>query len=112
MASSIVTLIVTSLIVFLLSCSLCVKAHPQPLPVSDVDLLEFPLNLEYLEAEFFLYGALGRGLDAIAPNLTMGGPPPIGVKKAKLNPLIRDVILQFALQEVGHLRYTISHQFL
>ncbi|KAH9683943.1 Desiccation-like protein [Citrus sinensis] len=44
------------------------------LPQSDVDLLEFPLNLEYLEAEFFLFGSLGHGLDKVAPNLTVGGP--------------------------------------
>ncbi|XP_050372512.1 desiccation-related protein PCC13-62 [Argentina anserina] len=75
-----------------------------PVPLSDVDLLEFPLNLEYLEAEFFLYGSLGFGLDTVAPNLTMGGPKPIGVKKAKLDPFTRDVIEQFAWQEVGHLR--------
>jgi len=29
------------------------------IPESDVDLLKFPLNLEYLEAEFFLFGSLG-----------------------------------------------------
>ena len=75
------------------------------LPRSDVDLLEFPLNLEYLEAEFFLWGSLGRGLDRIAPNLTQGGPPPIGAKAAKLDPLTRDIIVQFAFQEVGHLRF-------
>lgn len=75
------------------------------LPKSDVDLVEFPLNLEYLEAEFFLWGALGRGLDTVAPNLTSGGPPPIGARQAKLDPLIRDIITQFALQEVGHLRF-------
>ena len=74
-------------------------------PKSDVNLLEFPLNLEYLEAEFFLYGALGNGLDTLAPNLTMGGPPPIGAKKANLDAFTKDVILQFALQEVGHLKY-------
>ncbi|TKY72469.1 Desiccation-related protein PCC13-62 [Spatholobus suberectus] len=71
---------------------------------SDVDLLEFPLNLEYLEAEFFLFGSLGYGLDVVAPNLTGGGPPPIGAKLAKLDHIVKDVILQFALQEVGHLR--------
>ncbi|KAJ4771858.1 Desiccation-related protein PCC13-62 [Rhynchospora pubera] len=74
------------------------------LPLSDVDLLEFPLNLEYLEAEFFLWGSLGYGLDKVAPKLTAGGPPPVGGKKANLDPLTRDVILQFAYQEVGHLR--------
>ncbi|KAK1592444.1 hypothetical protein Q3G72_025004 [Acer saccharum] len=73
-------------------------------PQSDVDLLEFPLNLEYFEAEFFLYGALGYGLDMVAPNLTGGGPPPMGAKRAILDPFTRDIVLQFALQEVGHLR--------
>ncbi|XP_030973447.1 desiccation-related protein PCC13-62-like [Quercus lobata] len=71
---------------------------------ADVDLLEFPLNLEFFEAEFFLYGALGYGLDKVAPNLTQGGPTPIGAKKANLDPFTRDVIEQFAYQEVGHLR--------
>ncbi|KAL1193093.1 Ferritin-like catalase Nec2 [Cardamine amara subsp. amara] len=70
----------------------------------DRKLLEFPLNLEYLEAEFFLFGALGFGLDIVAPNLTMGGPSPIGAQKANLDPFTRDIILQFAWQEVGHLR--------
>ncbi|KAJ4771857.1 Desiccation-related protein PCC13-62 [Rhynchospora pubera] len=74
------------------------------LPQSDVDLLEFPLNLEYLEAEFFLWGSLGYGLDQVEPNLTGGGPPPIGGKIANLDPRTRDIVLQFAYQEVGHLR--------
>ncbi|XP_073275256.1 desiccation-related protein PCC13-62-like [Primulina huaijiensis] len=76
----------------------------QGLPKSDVDLLEFPLNLEYLEAEFFAWGAFGHGLDVLEPNLTSGGPPPIGVQIAKLSPLIRDITAQFAYQEFGHLR--------
>ncbi|XP_075652986.1 ferritin-like catalase Nec2 [Castanea sativa] len=71
---------------------------------ADGDLLEFPLNLEFFEAEFFLYGALGYGLDKVAPNLTKGGPTPLGAKKANLDHFTRDVILQFAYQEVGHLR--------
>ncbi|XP_008223417.1 PREDICTED: desiccation-related protein PCC13-62-like [Prunus mume] len=75
-----------------------------PLTQSDVDLLEFPLNLEYLEAEFFLYGSLGYGLDEVNPGLTQGGPSPIGAKKAHLDQFTRDVITQFAWQEVGHLR--------
>ncbi|PHT35806.1 Desiccation-related protein PCC13-62 [Capsicum baccatum] len=74
------------------------------MPKSDVDLVEFPLNLEYLEAEFFLWGSLGYGLDKFAPELADSGPPPIGAQIAKLSPLIRDVITQFGFQEVGHLR--------
>ncbi|XP_057486546.1 desiccation-related protein PCC13-62-like [Actinidia eriantha] len=78
--------------------------HNSAIPDSDVDLLEFPLNLEFLEAELFLWASLGRGLDSVAPNLTDGGPPPIGGRKARLYPFTKDVILQFAFQEVGHLR--------
>nr|GMD43245.1 desiccation-related protein PCC13-62-like [Ipomoea batatas] len=74
------------------------------MPEGDKDLLEFPLNLEYLEAEFFLWGAFGYGLDKQAPNLTGGGPAPVGVKEAKLSPLVKDIIGQFGLQEVGHVR--------
>ncbi|OMO58503.1 Ribosomal protein S6 [Corchorus olitorius] len=33
-----------------------------------------------------------------------GGPPPKGAKKANLGPWTRDVITQFAYQEVGHLK--------
>ncbi|KAJ1270829.1 hypothetical protein BS78_06G081100 [Paspalum vaginatum] len=74
------------------------------LPQSDVDLLEFPLNLEYLETEFFCWSGLGYGLDAIDANLTGGGPPSIGGQSASLTPFIRDVATQFCYQEVGHLR--------
>ncbi|MCL7039033.1 hypothetical protein MKW94_012565 [Papaver nudicaule] len=79
-------------------------SESEDVPKNDIDLLEFPLNLEYLEAEFFLWGALGYGLDKIAPQLALGGQPPKGVKKAKLGPFTRDIITQFAFQEVGHLR--------
>ncbi|GLT67201.1 hypothetical protein SLA2020_395270 [Shorea laevis] len=99
MAQSI-TFITASLVIFLFPCSFSVKT----IPASDLDLIEFPLNLEYLEAEFFLYGSLGHGLDTVAPNLTMGGPPPIGARRANLDPLTRDITIQFGLQEVGHLR--------
>ncbi|XP_057753342.1 ferritin-like catalase Nec2 [Arachis stenosperma] len=74
------------------------------IPKSDIDMIELALNLEYLEAEFFLFGAEGYGLDVVNPNLTEGGPSPIGGKIADLSPLIKDIIFQFGLQEVGHLR--------
>lgn len=78
--------------------------QPGPVAREDIDWLEFPLNLEYLEAEFFLWASTGYGLDHIAPELVGGGPPPIGARKANLDKLVQDVILQFAFQEVGHLR--------
>ncbi|KAK1431542.1 hypothetical protein QVD17_08002 [Tagetes erecta] len=74
------------------------------IPKSDMNLLEFPLNLEYFEAEYFLFGSMGKGLDSIQPDLAAGGPPPIGAKQANLSVVVKDIITQFGYQEVGHLR--------
>ncbi|XXG70268.1 hypothetical protein AAC387_Pa06g3065 [Persea americana] len=75
----------------------------------DMDLLEFPLNLEFLQAEFFLWGSLGHGLDHVASNLAMGGPPPVGARKANLDAFTADIITQFAYQEVSHIRALKEH---
>ncbi|RYR12600.1 hypothetical protein Ahy_B04g070067 isoform A [Arachis hypogaea] len=109
MAFNIISNSMSSFIVFLLvflfysSNEIFVRSW-DTIPKSDADLIEVALNLEYLEAEFFLYGAEGYGLDVVNPNLTEGGPSPIGGKIADLSPLIKDIIFQFGLQEVGHLR--------
>lgn len=96
---------VASLIRFLIILPVAYSSYSYKIPGDDVDLVEFPLNLEFLEAEFFLYGTYGYGLDKVAPNLTKGGPPPVGGRRAHLDPLTRDIIMQFAWQEVGHLRF-------
>lgn len=77
---------------------------PGLVPPTDVNSIEFPLNLEFLEAEFFLWSALGYGLDKAAPELVSGGPAPVGAQKANLDPLVREIIEEFAYQEVGHIR--------
>ncbi|KAK9104009.1 hypothetical protein Scep_020853 [Stephania cephalantha] len=94
------------LLLLLVACfAACIRAEAQfTNPGCDNDLLQFAMNLEFLEAEFFLHGAFGEGLDTFAPELTGGGPPPIGVQRAPLHWLVRDVIVQFGFQEVGHLR--------
>ncbi|KAL2338923.1 hypothetical protein Fmac_013369 [Flemingia macrophylla] len=73
-------------------------------PNTDVDLLNLVQNMEFLTAEYLLYGVTGLGLDAIAPELAQGGPPPVGGRLAFLDPFLKDVYFQFALQKVGHLR--------
>ncbi|XP_057502047.1 ferritin-like catalase Nec2 [Actinidia eriantha] len=86
------------------TCNAPNPPHTLPVYEQDVDLLQFAENLEFLEAEFFLWGALGYGLDHAAPHLVMGGPPPVGVHKANLDLLTKNIITEFAYQEVGHLR--------
>lgn len=87
----------------------CPVGYPEhgtpPIVEGDIDLMQFAENLEHLEADYFLFGALGYGLDRVAPELASGGPPPIGACKANLDSLTTDIILQFGLQEVGHLRF-------
>lgn len=80
-------------------------AHAGAVYEEDVDLLQFAENLEHLEADYFLWGALGYGLDKVAPQLVIGGPPPIGAKKAELDELTLNIITEFAYEEVGHLRF-------
>ncbi|KAI3676737.1 hypothetical protein L1987_86350 [Smallanthus sonchifolius] len=96
------TMIVTRLLIFLF-ISTAVNSTFN-LPKSDMNLLEFPLNLEYFEAEYFLFGSMGKGLDTIEPDLATAGPPPIGAQQANLSLLVRDIITQFGYQEIGHIR--------
>ncbi|XP_010468925.1 PREDICTED: desiccation-related protein PCC13-62-like [Camelina sativa] len=80
-----------------LSCSGNISA-------SDVDQVHFAMNLEFTEAEFFLKGSTGKGLDVFNATLAQGGPPPEGAKKANLDPITNRIIEEFGYQEIGHLR--------
>lgn len=90
------------------TCYIKPPHHSVPVAKEDIDLMQFPENLEFMEAEWFLWGGLGYGLDVVKPELTGGGPPPIGVKKAKLDHLVNRIVVEFGYQEVGHLRLLIS----
>jgi hypothetical protein len=70
----------------------------------DKELIQVALNLEYFEAEYFLWAAYGYGLDVVAPYLVDGGPAPVGAQKANLDAYYTDLYVQMGLQEVGHLR--------
>lgn len=76
----------------------------------DVDPMQFALNLEFTEAEFFLHAAYGVGLDHVAPKLALGGPPPAGARKASLDDVTWRIAAEFGLQEVGHIR-SVNREF-
>ncbi|OIT34771.1 PREDICTED: desiccation-related protein PCC13-62-like [Nicotiana attenuata] len=87
-----------------LLCPTGISKYAIPVFREDIDLMQFSENLEFLEAEYYLWATHGYGLDVVAPELVMGGPPPIGVRKANLHPFAKTIVSEFAMQEVGHLR--------
>ncbi|KAA0068011.1 desiccation-related protein PCC13-62-like [Cucumis melo var. makuwa] len=74
----------------------------------DIEVVRFASNFEYLEGEFFLHSALGKGIDSINPNLAFGGPPPIGAQKANLDHVTAKMAEEFGNQEIGQLRAVIE----
>ncbi|CDP17193.1 unnamed protein product [Coffea canephora] len=77
-----------------------------PLQVSrsDIESLQFAQNLEFLQAEWFLRGALGHGLDGFRVyRFLIGCAAPIGVLKP-IWTSSRKVLQPFGYQGVGHLR--------
>ncbi|EEC78533.1 hypothetical protein OsI_18484 [Oryza sativa Indica Group] len=71
---------------------------------SDMAHIQFLLNAKFVEAEWFLHGALGRGIDFIDGALSGGGPPPTGARKATIDFRATEVAAELGYQEVGHIR--------
>lgn len=73
--------------------------------VSDVDIFNFALNLEYLEAEFYQRAAFGTGLQA--SDVDGGGTPGSvsgGRQVAFSDPNIRKIAVELANDELAHVR--------
>ncbi|MCD7452150.1 hypothetical protein HAX54_015262 [Datura stramonium] len=103
----VISMVFSELVLVCHSNPICGSGYPEdeiPVYKEDRDYVHFAQNLEFWEAEYFLWASYGYGLDVLAPNLTKGGPPPIGVQKANLDPLIHNIIMEFGNQEIGHLR--------
>ena len=81
----------------------CVPTAIAQMPDIDVDVLNFALNLEYLEAEFYLQAAFGRSLSAADSG---GGPAPIGGRKVTFaTPAIQAYAEEIALDEEAHVKF-------
>ncbi len=96
----------------LAGCSNSGPAAPvtPPAPVTpavafnDVDILNFALNLEYLEAEFYLRAATGTGLSATDAG-TGAGTVTGGTKIPGLTTLQQNILNEIAYDEQEHVKF-------
>ncbi|HEX4695103.1 ferritin-like domain-containing protein [Sphingomonas sp.] len=82
------------------------EAHAQSVPVTDADVLNFALNLEYLEAQFYSFAATGAGL---ASTLLTGtgtqGAVTGGQKVNFTDPIVSAFAKEIAKDEVEHVTF-------
>jgi hypothetical protein len=81
-------------------------ATPAPVTLTDVDYLNFALNLEYLEAEFYLRAATGAGLTAAdTGNATTTVVVPATTMVPNLTTAQQNYIYEIAQNELDHVRF-------
>ncbi|HEY0792997.1 MAG TPA: ferritin-like domain-containing protein [Chthoniobacterales bacterium] len=87
-------------------------APAKAVPATDLDpaVLNFALNLEYVEAEFYLNAAFGQGLEAFGVDVTGAGTlGPVTIKPSPQLPLdnvaIREYANEIAIDEYHHVLF-------
>jgi len=73
--------------------------------ITDADVLNFALNLEYLEAEFYLRAATGSGLSSTDAGGTSAGSVTGGTQVMFSSTAIANYANEIAQDELNHVRY-------
>jgi hypothetical protein len=90
------------------------STYPTPTKYTDTDILNYALNLEYLEAEFYLRAATGQGLAAADVSTPSGytgaytqGSVTVGnaAQVAGASPAQQAIIAEIAFEEQQHVRF-------
>lgn len=80
------------------------SAEAQSLSANDADILNFALNLEYLETEYYLRGVIGTTADEYF-RTTLGGPVRGGRKVAFSTPVHDGLFRNITGNEVQHVNF-------
>ena len=71
----------------------------------DIEVLNFALNLELLEAQFYNWAAYGYNIDS---NLLNAGLPATGAQRANLSPPLQEFVQVVAYDEITHVRFLLE----
>ncbi len=92
--------------------ALSTRAFAQSATVTDTDILNFALNLEYLEAQFYTLATTGKTIDQIGIGITGPGGAAGGTVTVKAGPmvpfttpLLQQFAQELALNEQNHVTF-------